>query len=98
MEKIKPYLLFLKNKYIAVGLAFLVWMAFFDQRDLGTIFERRSKLKKLNASEKLLNTQIVDTKKELKLLKTNAESIETYARENYLMKKDNEDLFIVEKK
>ena len=33
--------------------------------------------------------------KELDLLKTNAQTIEKYAREKYLMKKDNEDLFIV---
>jgi cell division protein DivIC len=98
MEKIKPILEILKNKYVAVGLVFIVWMAFFDQRDIGTILERKSKLNKLIKSEKMLNAQIADTKKELTLLKTNAQTIETYARENYMMKKDNEDLFIVEKK
>jgi cell division protein DivIC len=98
MEKIKPVLEVLKNKYVAVGLVFIVWMVFFDQRDVSTIWERKNKLSKLNKSEKMLNAQIADTKKELTLLKTNAQTIETYARENYMMKKDNEDLFIVEKK
>ena len=39
--------------------------------------------------------EITETRKELGLLKTNAQTIEKYAREKYLMKKDNEDLFIV---
>jgi len=38
---------------------------------------------------------IVETKKDLSLLKTNPQTIEKYARENYMMKKDNEDLFII---
>jgi cell division protein FtsB len=42
-----------------------------------------------------MTQQIVETKHELDLLKTNPETLEKYAREKYLMKKDNEDLFIV---
>ena len=38
---------------------------------------------------------ISETNKDLDLLKTNPQTIEKYARENYLMKKDNEDVFIV---
>jgi cell division protein FtsB len=38
---------------------------------------------------------INDTRKESELLKTNPETLEKYAREKYLMKKDNEDLYIV---
>lgn len=85
----------LKNKYLLAGTFFLVWMLFFDVRDWPTIFEKRSKLKELRKNEKHIDNQIVDTKKELDLLKTNAQTIEKYAREKYLMKKDNEDLFIV---
>ena len=39
--------------------------------------------------------QIAETSKDLDLLKTNPQTIEKYARENYMMKKDNEDLFII---
>ena len=39
--------------------------------------------------------QIAETKKELDFLITNAQTIEKYARERYMMKKDNEDLFIL---
>ena len=70
-------------------------MTFFDPKDLSSIFSRRAKLNEVQKSEKHLNNEIKETNKELDLLKTNAQTIERYARENYMMKKDNEDLFIV---
>ncbi|MEJ7609778.1 MAG: septum formation initiator family protein [Ferruginibacter sp.] len=75
--------------------AFIVWMFFFDPKDFGLITARTQRLKELKTSEKRLTAQIQDTKKELSLLKTDAASIEKYAREKFFMKKDNEDLFIV---
>ena len=70
-------------------------MVFFDPKDILSDLERRDKLNELQTSELHLKGQITDAKKELDLLKNNAQSIEKYAREKYLMKKDNEDLFIV---
>ena len=52
-------------------------------------------MKNLEQSEKNMSTRISNTQKELDLLKTNPETLEKYAREKYLMKKDNEDLYIV---
>jgi cell division protein DivIC len=85
----------IKNKYLLTGVFFVVWMLFFDPKDILSDLERRGKLIELQTSELSLKKQITDAKQELDLLKTNAQSIEKYARENYLMKKDNEDLFIV---
>ncbi len=70
-------------------------MAFFDPKDWSLISARVGKLKDLQKSERRLNQQIAETRNELNLLKTNASTIERYAREKYLMKKDNEDLFLV---
>jgi cell division protein DivIC len=95
IKKFKPFLEYLKNKYVIVILAFLIWMAFFDPKDFGLIYARTQKLNELKKSEKHLTNQIADTKKELGLLKSDAESIETYAREHFYMKKDNEELFLV---
>ena len=86
---------FARNKYLIALAAFIVWMLFFDPKDWSLISGRREKLKELQKSERVLAGQIAETKKELSLLKTNAQTIERYAREKYLMKKDNEDLFIV---
>ena len=85
----------LKNKYFLVGSFFVIWMVFFDMKDLASDFNRRSRLKELQKNERHLTREIADTRKELDLLKTNAQTIERYAREKYMMKKDNEDLFIV---
>jgi cell division protein DivIC len=95
IQKFKPIIGYLKNKYIVTILAFVVWMAFFDPKDMGLIISRSNKLNELKASEKHLKNEIDETKKELSLLKTNAGSIEKYARENFYMKKDNEELFII---
>ena len=86
---------FVKNKYFIAAAFFLIWMLFFDVKDWSLISSRREKLSDLQESEQHLNQQIAETRTELDLLKTSAQTIEKYAREKYLMKKDNEDLFIV---
>ncbi|HMI78427.1 MAG TPA: septum formation initiator family protein [Ferruginibacter sp.] len=85
----------LKNKYLLAGGFFVVWMVFFDPKDIPSGFERRSRLNELQSSERHLDELITDSHKELNLLKNNAQSIEKYAREKYMMKKDNEDLFVL---
>jgi cell division protein FtsB len=95
MKFLKTTLSFAKNKYLLASVCFLLWMIFFDPKDWSLISARRDKLKNLQKSERRLSQQIAETRLELKLLKTSAETIEKYAREKYLMKKDNEDLFLV---
>lgn len=84
-----------KNKYIIALLLFVIWMVFFDPKDFSLITGRIEKLNELQKSEKHLIQKISETRQELSLLKTSAQTIEKYAREKYQMKKDNEDLFIV---
>ncbi|HEY8657713.1 MAG TPA: septum formation initiator family protein [Hanamia sp.] len=83
------------NKYLVTGIAFAIWMLFFDRNDVTLQMKRIQEVNKLQESEKIMANQIADTKHELELLKTNPETLEKYAREKYLMKKDNEDLFII---
>ena len=85
----------LKNKYLIAGTFFLVWMFFFDPKDIGSEYSKRSKYNELQKTEHHLLEKINETKLELGQLKNSAQTIEKYAREKYLMKKDNEDLFIV---
>jgi cell division protein DivIC len=70
-------------------------MFFFDPKDIHSDISRSDKLKDLQKNEQRLTSEILATQEELKQLKTNAQTIEKYAREKYLMKKDNEDLFII---
>jgi cell division protein FtsB len=83
------------NKYLITGIAFAIWMLFFDRNDVILQLKRIHELNKLQESEKVMTQKIAATQQELELLKTNPETLEKYAREKYLMKKDNEDLFIV---
>ena len=86
---------FLKNKYLLSITFFVVWMLFFNEKDFISEFKRKAKFAALQKSEQKLSEIIKETKLELGQLKTNAQTIEKYAREKYLMKKDNEDLFII---
>lgn len=92
MKKLKKIF---TNKYLITGIAFAVWIMFFDRNDLPSQISRIRELNKIERNEKNMAVQISDAQKELKLLKTNPETLEKYAREKYLMKKDNEDLYIV---
>jgi|SRR5882762_4036725 len=85
----------LKNKYLLTGTAFLVWIFFFDPKDIPSTINRIETYSKLQKNEQHMTKLIVETSKDRDLLKTNYQTIEKYARENYMMKKDNEDLFII---
>ncbi len=85
----------LKNKYLLTGVGFLVWIVFFDDRDLINNLHHRQELKELEMSRDQYLGQIKATKEELEQLKKNPALLEKYAREKYRMKKDNEDLYIV---
>ena|SRR5579871_2240175 len=85
---------FLKNRYVLTATGFMIWILFFDSRDLITShFRERGELVRLEESKKYYEQQIAVTRRELEQLKTNPAVLERYAREKFLMKKDNEDLF-----
>jgi cell division protein DivIC len=96
LNNLKSVLNVFKNKYVLAFLAFIVWMTFFDDKSIGFMYNNAIKLKELKKSEKNMATSIEETKAELKLLTSNAKSVEKYAREKFYMKKENEELFITE--
>jgi cell division protein DivIC len=86
----------LYNKYFLVTIFFVVWMLFFDQRDFFYVHEQKQKLKELEVKKKYYEDEIEKTKKQLSELQNNSFAVEKLAREKYLMKKDGEDIFIIE--
>jgi cell division protein DivIC len=97
MEILRQLPAWLKNKYLLSAGCLLAWMFFFDDRDLVTTYIKQpTELRQLQASKAYYEKQIISTRFELDKLKTNAATIEQYAREKYRMKRDNEDLFIIE--
>jgi cell division protein FtsB len=86
----------LKSKYVLTGLGFTAWILFFDARDfITTHFREKGELTRLQQSKKYYQQQIDATKQELDQLRSNPALMEKYAREKYLMKRDNEDLFLI---
>ena len=86
----------LTNKYLLASVFFVVWMLFFDQRDYFQQRDRQDELKKLEAKKQYYVQEIGKTKKELQDLQNNPAALEKFAREHYLMKKDGEDIYIIE--
>lgn len=92
-KRILPYI---KNKFILTSVVFLLWMLIFDNSNWIDMFGERRKIRSLE-DEKLYYQQKIESDREkLKELRTNNENLEKFAREQYLMKKPNEDIFIVE--
>jgi cell division protein FtsB len=86
----------LTNKYLLAGIFFIVWMFFFDQRDYFQQKERMAELEKLDAKKKYYQEQIEKAKQELTDLQNDPAALEKFARERYLMKRDGEDVYIIE--
>lgn len=91
-KKIIP---FFWNKYFISLIAIIAWVAFFDKNDFMSQYELRQKLKQLKTDEKYYLEEIEKSKTEINELKTNPANLEKFAREKYLMKKDNEDIFVI---
>jgi len=85
----------LKNKYLISLFIFAAILLFFDKNDFFSQNERRNELLELQQSKEYYTRQIATERKELEQLKTNPATLEKYAREKYLMKRDNEDLFVL---
>lgn len=96
MKVIKPVFLVLRNKYLVATIAFLVWMLFFDRNDFFNQRERRQHLYQLQESKEYFTNEIIKERKFSEELKNNPAVIEKIAREKYLMKRDNEDLFLIQ--
>lgn len=86
----------LTNKYLVAFSFFVVWMLFFDQRDYFQQRDRQEELKKLETKKRYYVQEIEKTKKELTDLQNNPAALQKFAREHYLMKKDGEDIYLIE--
>lgn len=87
-----------KNKYFLISLAFLVWMIFFDKNDLFSQYQYRQQVNKLKEEREFYQKETDKVKKDLDELTSDPKKLEKFAREKYLMKKDNEDVFVIVKK
>lgn len=71
-------------------------MIFFDQKDFFYNSDRSNELKKLQEKKAYYTSEIAKAKQELIDLQGNPAAIEKFGRERYMLKRDGEDVFIVE--
>lgn len=85
----------LRNKYLVALLVFLVWLLIFDRNNLidrvkylrarhGMELEKQYYLERIDQDSRRLNE-----------LKTDRDNLEKFAREQFFMKKENEDVFVI---
>lgn len=91
-KRLKSYL---TNKYFISLIAVIIWVIFFDKDDLLSQRQLRNKLHQLQEEKKYYQQEIEKNKEDINELKTNPENLEKFAREKYLMKKENEEIFVI---
>lgn len=91
----KKYLKPLKNIFILILVVFAVWMLFFDANSWLIHHELNTEMDDLENEKEYYKKEIEKDKKDLKKLNTK-DGLEKFAREEYYMKRDNEEIFIIE--
>lgn len=91
-KKILPWL---KNKYILTLIIFFVWMLFLDTHNMIDRFISMRQLSRMKHDREYYLDRIEKDSARMNELRTNRENLEKFAREQYLMKKEDEDIFII---
>ena len=92
----KKWVSIFTNKYLFSFLFLIVWVLFFDENDSITQKGRLNDLSILNKKKNYYKSEIEIAKQELSDIQNNDDALEKFARERYMMKKDGEDIFIIE--
>jgi cell division protein DivIC len=92
-KKLLPYL---KNKFILTLVVFFVWILFFDQNNLVDRHISLRRIRQLERDKHYFKESIKQDSTRMKELRTDNDNLEKFAREQYLMKRDNEDIYIIE--
>lgn len=93
--KQNQYFKFFTNRYVIILLVFIVWMLFFDQNSYLIHREFSKEIKELENTNEFYLKKTQENLKNIQLLKDSSQ-LERFAREHYLLKKKNEDVYIIE--
>ena len=85
----------LLNKYVIIIIAFAVWMMFFDNNSLKRQKQLNRQIAEINQMKTYYQEEIAKNEQAIYELETNLETVEKYAREKYLFKRDSEDVYII---
>lgn len=84
------------NKYFIATIVFLVWIVFFDDNSFLRWVEVRKTLHEQNRQIEFYEQEISSTESKINYLKSEKDSLEKFAREEYHYHEDGEDLYLVE--
>ena len=93
-RKKNKILVYFRNIYAIIGLIFFIWMIFLDTNSLVKFIGLKKKLDRLENEKTKLEIEILKEKELIKKLNDSIE-IEKYGREKYFLKKENEDVYII---
>jgi cell division protein FtsB len=85
----------LRNRYALLALALLVWITFLDRNDIWTTLKNRRELSRMRDQREWYTKEIERTNEQLHEISSNKQLLEKFARERYLMKRENEDIFVL---
>ncbi len=88
----------IRNKYLLVTSVFVLWIVFFDTNNLIRWYSDMKDVAAQEQQKKYYKEAIRQTDEKLKELKSNKDSLEKFAREQYFFHEPDEDLFIIEKR
>ena len=91
----KKIVKFSTNRYVLILIAFCVWMFFFDENSYLVHREFNAEIEELETAIEFYKKRIQEDKATIEELQDSLQ-IERFAREKYLMKKENEDIYIIE--
>ena len=91
----KPIIKITTNKYFIVFFIFIIWMFFFDENSLLNHLEFNKEIDKLQSEKEHYKSEIYKDSSLVKKLENNQE-LEKFAREKYNMKKENEEIYLIE--
>ena len=69
---------------------------FFGNSSIPQRIKQKSQINELESMIEIYEKQIVEDSEKLEELQSNKEDLEKFARENYYMKKENEEIFIID--
>jgi cell division protein DivIC len=87
-----------RNFYVVTGVIFFVWILALDSNNLINRFQLSSKYNSLESERDYYLEKIKEVEKDHEELFGDRESLEKFAREKYLMKKETEDIYVIVEK
>ncbi|MBQ5516994.1 MAG: septum formation initiator family protein [Bacteroidales bacterium] len=86
----------LLNKYFVVGFIFLVWICFLDTNNVGQMIRARVTLRRQQRQIEFYKREISNMDRKLQQLRSERDSLEKFAREEYYYHQDGEDVYVIE--